>query len=73
MMSDYTLYRMVFLSTLFRNCFLCWDHWNGDVPPTPNAALLCSSRAVSDLGLESGLVEELRQLGFLFPRRSSEI
>ena len=27
--------------------------------PTLNAALLCSSRAGSDLGCESGLVEEL--------------
>ena len=49
----------LFLSALLRNCFLCWDHGNGDVPPTFGAALLCSSRAGSDLGLESGLVEEL--------------
>ena len=50
--------------------FLCWDRGNGDVPPTLDATLLCSSRAGSDLGLESGLVEELCQLGFFFPRRS---
>ena len=73
MISDYTLYRICFLSDLFRNCFLRWDHGNGDVPPTLDAALQCSSRAGSDLGLESGLVEELCQLGFLFPRRSCEI
>ena len=33
--------------------------------PTLDAALLCSSRVGSDLGLESGFVEELCQLGFL--------
>ena len=32
------------------------------MPPTFYAALLCSSRAGSDLGLESRLVEELCQL-----------
>ena len=47
------------LSALLQNCFLCWDRGNGKVPPTLDAALLCSSRAGSDLGLESGLVEEL--------------
>ena len=35
--------------------FLCWDHWNNDMKPTLDTALLCSSRAVSDLGHESGL------------------
>ena len=32
-----------FLSACLRNCFLCWDHWNSDVTPTLDAALLCSS------------------------------
>ena len=32
--------------------------------PTLDMALLCSSRAGTDLGRESGLVEELCQLGF---------
>ena len=44
------------LSAFLRNCFLCWDHWNGDVMPILDAALLCSSRADTDLGHESGLV-----------------
>ena len=39
------------LSAFLRNCFLCWDRWNGDVTPTLDAALLCCSRAGSDLGL----------------------
>ena len=41
----------LFLSALLRNCFLCWDHGNSDVPPTFDAALLCSSWVGSDLGL----------------------
>ena len=40
-----------FLSAFFRNCFLCWDRWNGDLMPTLKAALLCSSRAGYDLDL----------------------
>ena len=48
-----------FLTALLRNCLLCWDCWNGDVTPTLDSALLCSSRAGSDLGRESGLVQEL--------------
>ena len=44
------------LSTFLRNFFLCWDRWNGDVTPTLDAALLCSSRAGADLGCDSGLV-----------------
>ena len=47
---------IIFLSPFLRNCFLCWDHWNSDVMPTLDAGLLCSSRAGSDLGSESGLV-----------------
>ena len=43
------------LSALLRNCFLCWDRWNGDMMPTLDAAQLCSSRVGSDLGHESGL------------------
>ena len=35
------------------------------MPPTLDAALLCSSKAGFDLGLESGLAEKLCQLGFL--------
>ena len=42
-----------FLSALLRDCSLCWDHWNGTVTPTLDAALLCSSRAGTDLGLMS--------------------
>ena len=61
-----------FLSALLQNCFLCWGHGNGDVPPRLGAALLCSSRAGSDLGLESGLVEKLCLFGFLFPRSEGE-
>ena len=38
---------MTFLSDLLWNCFLCWDRGNCDVPPTLDAALLCSSRADS--------------------------
>ena len=44
------------LSTFLWNCFLCWDRWNGDLPPTLDTALLCISRAGTDLGHESGLV-----------------
>ena len=39
-----------FLSTLLQDCSLCWDCWNGTVAPTLDAALLCSSRAGTDLG-----------------------
>ena len=42
------------LSAFLRNCFLCWDCWNGDVMPTLDVALLYSSRAGSDLGCVSG-------------------
>ena len=45
----------IFFSFLL-NYFLCRDRWNGDVTPTLDVALLCSSRAGSDLGRESGLV-----------------
>ena len=48
-------HRRIFLSAFLWNCFLCWDHGNGDMPPTLDMALLCSSKAGSDLGLESGL------------------
>ena len=43
--------RLPFLSAFLWNCFLCWDRWNGDVTPTLDAALLCSSRAGSDIYL----------------------
>ena len=46
----------LFLMIRLQNCFLCWDRWNGDVRPTLDAALLCSSRVVADLGCESRLV-----------------
>ena len=47
----------IFLFSAFlRNCFLCCDHWNGDMMPTLGTALLCSSRVGSDLGCVSGLV-----------------
>ena len=36
--------------------------------PTLDAALLCSSRAGSDLGRKSNRFEELCQLGFLIPK-----
>ena len=39
----------------YHACFLCWDHWHGDRTPTLDAALICSFRAGSDLGGESGL------------------
>ena len=39
------------LSAFLRNFFLCRDWLSGNVPPTLGAALLCSSRAGSDLGL----------------------
>ena len=48
--------QLCFFSTLLRNCFLCEDRWNGDVMPTLDVALLCSSRVGSDLGRVSGLV-----------------
>ena len=64
---------VVFLSALLWNCFLCWDRGNGAVPPTLNAARWCSFRAGSDLGLESGLVAELCQLGFIFLRKSGSV
>ena len=41
--------------------------------PTLDAALLCSSRVGSDLGRESGLVEELCQLGFLISNRELKL
>ena len=41
---------LTFLIFLLWNCFLCLDCWNGDVTPTLDEALLCSSRAGSDLG-----------------------
>ena len=53
------VYFFLLLSAFLRNCFLCWDHWNGDVMPTLDAALLGSSRVGSDLGRESRMVEEL--------------
>ena len=51
--------QLVFLSAFPRNYFLCWDHGNGDVPPTLGVAPLNSSRAGSDLGLESGFVNQV--------------
>ena len=54
------------LYAFLRNCFLCWDLWNGDVMPTLDAALLSSMRAGSDLGRVSGLVEELFSI-IIFP------
>ena len=42
-----------FLSAFFRNFFLCWDRWNGDVTPTLDGTLMWSSRAGSDLGCVS--------------------
>ena len=46
-------------SPFLRNCFLCWDHWNGDVTPTLDVALLCGSRAGYDLGRESEFRQNL--------------
>ena len=43
-------------SGFLRNCFLCRDCWNSEVMHTLDVALLCSSRAGSDLGRASGLV-----------------
>ena len=66
-------------SAFLRNFFLCWDCWNGDMMPTLDRALLCSSRASSDLGHESGLVYKHRtclqrvqspQVGFDPPAQS---
>ena len=51
-------YLSFLLSAFLGNCFLCWDRWNGDVMPTLDAALLCSSRAGLDPGRESGLVPD---------------
>ena len=51
------------LSAFHRNCFLCQDRWKGDMIPSLDAALLCSSRAGSDLGRESRLV-----WGAIFPK-----
>ena len=45
----------IFLSIFLRHCFLCWDRWNGDVKSILDTALLCSSRAGSDVGSEFGL------------------
>ena len=46
----------IFVSVLLQNCFMCRDQCNGDMRPTLDVALLCSSRAGSDLGCESRLV-----------------
>ena len=40
---------MFFLTAFLQNCFLCWDRWNGDMTLTLDAALLCSSRAGSEV------------------------
>ena len=40
-----------FLYAFLQNCFLGWDHWNGVVTPTLDVALLCNSRAGSDLDI----------------------
>ena len=57
LVSQFIIIIIFFLLSIFlQNCFLCRDCWNGDVMPTLDAALLCSSRAGSDLGRESGLV-----------------
>ena len=29
------------LSSLLRNCFLCWDPWSSDVMPILDATVLC--------------------------------
>ena len=47
-----------FLSALLQNCFLCWNRQNGDVTPTLDAAMLCSSRQVL-IWVVSWRVEEL--------------
>ena len=54
----------IFLSALLRNCFLHYDCWNGDARPTLDAALLCSSRADSDLGCVFGLVWGVLSIGW---------
>ena len=46
----------LFFSAFLQNCFLCWDSWNGDMMPTLDAALLCSSKTGSDLGCVFRLV-----------------
>ena len=58
------------LSTFLRNCFLFWDHWNGDVMPTLDTTLLCSSRE----GFGSGLCVRIGLRSFVnwvssFPSR----
>ena len=53
------IYSVFLWSAFLQNYFLCWDCWNGDMMPTLDAALLCSSRAGSDLGRESGIIEPL--------------
>ena len=52
------------LSAFLLNCFLCWDPCNNDLTPTLDVALLCSSRAGSDLGRESRLVWGALSIGF---------
>ena len=54
----------IFLSALVWNCFLCWDWWNSDTTATLDAALLCSSRAGSNLGCKSGLGWGALSIGF---------
>ena len=59
-----------FLSALLRDYSLCWDHWNGTMTPTLDAALPCivhrngvttiSSRAGTDLGLLSDVAHVCR-------------
>ena len=49
-------YFIFLLSAFLLNCFLCWDRWNGDMTSSLDAAMLCSSKAGTDLGCESGLV-----------------
>ena len=57
-----------FFLSPFRNCFLYWDLWNGDVMPTLDEALLCSSRAGADLGRVSGLVWGVLSIGYKPPK-----
>ena len=45
---------LLLLSAFLRNCFLCWDCWYSDMTHALEAALLCSYRAGTDLGRESG-------------------
>ena len=37
--------RIFFLSTLLRDCSLCWDRGNGTMMPTLDAALLYATKA----------------------------